>query len=652
MDRPGRYSRPRGSATIDDRDGGSILNERYWIEIRGDAGGFRQVVHHGDRDHPMAEATAGLGPNTSVGGTTLGALVKSLLEADPAFGRGGFDERLQLDVGRHLYAQTLGRLGDPPPIEADVSVHVVTGDEYVARLPWVLLARGGRFLAACGWSISLSRPDRPLDSTCLLPPSPRMLIAVPEPAGLPETRAAGHLEDLELLLSASDHHFERGDHLRVATTWDDFRRLVREHQPEVLYYYGHGIGDDRTTRLVFAGRRGGRLDVPVADVALYLRQMDRPPAVAYVNCCLGDAGGLLGAGWQLGDVVPAVVTNRTMARVSAAQKQARHFWRAVLLDGQPPHLATSEMYGHLGDLGFGFRDARWMTPILHRHYRHWESHPPRPAQRIDDPHWQVKLDRVRQFGQVVFQTQKMLLNRKPPCLAYLWYGKEGQGIEHFHQRLKVELRSFLGEHVLFEVRPRWPEDMANPYRSFVDMMLEAFEVISLDDVPARVRAEAGGEAGRDVVVYVRHEPVCRGDVMRPDRLKAYLEWWDDVFVSILHRTPAFALLGTSYVVHSPAKFLRVLGKLGIEDLELRQVVFDVLDELERLAKKDLLSFLNSHNIALPRGHKDRILDNILTQTGGHYELTLEALRDLVHRAWDEQAAEAEDAEIDFDEDDW
>ncbi len=409
----------------------------------------------------------------------------------------------------------------------------------------------------------------------------------------------------------------------------------------------------KKSRLVFADKNGKRLDVSVADVAQCLRQVDKPPAVAYVNCCLGDAGGLLGAGWQLGDVVPAVVTNRTMARVSASQVQARHFWRAVLLEGRAPHKAVSEMYGHLGDLGFGFRDARWMTPVLHRHYDEWESHPPKAGQRIDDPHWQYKLDRVQQFGQVVFQTQKMLNNRKPPCLAYLWYGQEGQGVEHFHQRLKVELRDFLGDHYLHEVRPRWPDAMVpNLYGAFEDMMLEAFEVTSLDDVPARVRAETGGEEGRDIVVYVRHEPVRRGDVMRPDHLKSYLEWWDDKFAPTLHRAPAFGLLGTSFVVSKPKGFLKALKKHGLENPDLRQLVFEVLNELERLAKKDLTNFLSAHNIVLPRDHRDRILDDILEQTEGHYELTLEALRDLVHRAWDEREAEAEAADVDPSEDDW
>nr|MCP4660530.1 hypothetical protein [bacterium] len=183
-------------------------------------------------------------------------------------------------------------------------------------------------------------------------------------------------------------------------------------------------------------------------------------------------------------------------------------------------------------------------------------------------------------------------------------------------------------------------------------MLEAFDVLTLDDVPARIRSQTRGEAGRDIVVYVRHEPIRRGEVVQPKHLKSYLEWWDDVFAPLLREAPAFGLLGISFVVDNPPRFLQILEKNKIEELALRQVVFHPLDEMERVAKKDLRDFLLTHNVALPRGLKDRILDDILEKTKGHYEMTLDALRDLVHRAWDEKAGEEDVDDVDEDEDNW
>jgi hypothetical protein len=48
--------------------------------------------------------------------------------------------------------------------------------------------------------------------------------------------------------------------------------------------------------------------------------------------------------------------------------------------------------------------------------------------------------------------------------------------------------------------------------------------------------------------------------------------------------------------------------------------YDLLDEMEHLAKKDLLDFLKTHNIKLPQSRQDKVLEAILKETGGHYEI--------------------------------
>jgi hypothetical protein len=95
-------------------------------------------------------------------------------------------------------------------------------------------------------------------------------------------------------------------------------------------------------------------------------------------------------------------------------------------------------------------------------------------------------------------------------------------------------------------------------------------------------------------------------------------------------------------VRNPEKFLEVLEK-KIEGMDLRHTVLHILDEMEQLAKKDLKEFLDTHRIDLPRSRRDRILGEILKETGGHYEMTLEALKLLVERAWDLDEGGTEDA---------
>ena len=184
-----------------------------------------------------------------------------------------------------------------------------------------------------------------------------------------------------------------------------------EFQPEIVYYYGHGVGNEDRTRLLFADDAGAAREVPVADLALCLRRMPRPPLMVYVNCCLGDAAGFLGVGRQVGDFVPAVLTNRTVATIQAAQAQAMAFWESVLLRGVPPHLATARLYGRLTDLELSTADVRWLTPVLHCRYSTWRANPPTPP---EPPTSRPPLAPENRPGDPVFGGGR---NRRPRCCA-------------------------------------------------------------------------------------------------------------------------------------------------------------------------------------------------------------------------------------------
>jgi hypothetical protein len=100
---------------------------------------------------------------------------------------------------------------------------------------------------------------------------------------------------------------------------------------------------------------------------------------------------------------------------------------------------------------------------------------------------------------------------------------------------------------------------------------------------------ACGAAGRQSLVYVRHTPVRSSEVLNPRDLKAYLAWWDSQ-------------------------------------------VAPLLDEMERLARRDLVQFLKTHNIRLPLERREQALKRILKATKGHYEQTVAELRDLLDMA--------------------
>jgi hypothetical protein len=225
-------------------------------------------------------------------------------------------------------------------------------------------------------------------------------------------------------------------------------------------------------------------------------------------------------------------------------------------------------------------------------------------------------------------------------------------VDIFHKRLRVELREDISTHAHFlEVQPEWPMDLYHPERSFADMLCEAFDVRSLPDIPRCIRAHTRGATGRQTLVYVRHQPVRSAQLINPRTLKAYLNWWDKTFAPLLSEH-FYGLLTVSFVVNNPARFRKaVLEQERVYDIELSETVFRLLDEMERIGLKDLFDFLQTHNIRLPRDHKDRMLQDILEKTKGNYELTIDELKKLVERAWDitdEEMPRPGEAEEEFD----
>ncbi|MCP4701800.1 MAG: hypothetical protein GY862_33815 [Gammaproteobacteria bacterium] len=615
---PGRNVRDYGARTAKPV---SSCKVRIFAELAG--GRF----HQGDPARAVPLENPRLSPDDilEIKGETvrLGDLSAALTDYDENWLETRFDEHGQYETGLYLYRQLFGEKAPAELQDADgkLDLRIIAEDENIARLPWMLLAWQGVFLSAAGWSISLA-PDAEIRD-CELPSSPKILIVAPRPEKHPDTE--GHVQALTDLLSSADIAYSGGDkHLRIVAGWEDFKTALRDFQPHVLYYYGDSAGD--RPALLFAGAAGKPLEKTAEDL-LPLLQNDKPPLLVYINCRQG--GGV--AGKQLSQKVAAVAVNRARTPVSISQAQGMAFWEAVLLRGRPPHEATVRGQPGKSD----WNDARWMTPVLHCRYDNWfPPRPPKPPLRLErDPHWQLKLDRVPQFSRVFFQTYQMFLERKPRALAYLWYGRPDQGSEIFHHRLKVELEEKLREVTVYEIRPDWPTDLHNPADSFADMLCQAFDIDSLEHLAGRIRAYGRQLSGQQMLVYVRHRPVISPLVFHPQYLRTYLEWQDLMFVPLLpERT--HALLGISYEVEKPKAFHDLLVKKErLRDLIQSHTVFQLLDELERVTKRDLLDFLQTHNIELPADIKEDVLEKILDRTQGSYVHILDELRDLESRAW-------------------
>ncbi len=638
----------------------SGANVRYTVEIERTQGQYQGLIHQDSTQKGLALNNIQLTPDATITikqqPITLAQLIDKLIEFDQQWLKAWFDERAQFELGLYLYQQLFGSLHPATiqPANGTVEIRIISEDEHINRLPWILLAHHGVFLTTSGWSLSLSHNSQPENHE--LPPSCRMLIIAPQPEGEADTRADAHISELQQMLSLQDSSYlclqGKGENLEIVTTWPAFKAALKTFKPQVLYYYGHGCGDQNSSQLVFADQHNQRIDKSASDLRPLLQSIPGgPPLIAYINCCLGDAGGFLGVGQQLAGIIPAVVTNRTMAFIKATQTQGLAFWQNALLEGLPPHEATGQIRIELEEEStaesFGFSDTRWMTPVLYCNYQHWKSNPPKASTRLDrDPHWRLKLNRVSQFGQVFLQTYQMFMEKKPRALSYLWYGEPEQGLEIFHHRLKVELQEKLTDTLVYEVKPQWPTDLADPNQSFRDMLTQAFGINQLDHLAAHIRTESKSVSGRQTLVYIRHTPVTSIYTFHPQNLKTYLEWLNIHIVSELP-PQACLLVGISYEVKNPNKFYDLLiEKEQLNALELSDLVFQLLDELEKINRKDIIDFLATHSIQVPVDIKDGILDKILGKTKGSYEKVLEELKGLERRAWRmvQQANQTKDAD--------
>jgi hypothetical protein len=214
----------------------------------------------------------------------------------------------------------------------------------------------------------------------------------------------------------------------------------------------------------------------------------------------------------------------------------------------------------------------------------------------------------------------------------------------------VELREDLTNTFVWQVRPAWPMHLDNYHESFSDMLCQVFDVNSLEDIPARIRTESRGAFGKQTLVYVRHEPVRSAAMFDPADLREYVSWWDSEIAPLLEKSQ-FVLLSASFLVNNPPKFAEYVAEEGIDELDIKKTVFWLLNEMENVAKRDLLLFLRTHNIDLPGKRREKVLQKILAKTKGRYEQTIEELKKLRREAWvveDDASAKARDKKKRFD----
>lgn len=611
---------------------------RYYVEISSQDGRFQGCVQDSARRRAKRQLTnVQLGREAEIvvnGFTrTLGDVVDALIN----FRLSDFDERAQLDVGQYLYRQIfdtqyVSELRQSDDDEDHLEIRIISNDEHVRRLPWALLAHEGDFLSACNCSVALARHSA--DADCTLPPLPRLLVVMPQPKKWNPTGAAEHLQQIKEMLApvrerqagAAVSVYEETGYLRVAHDWDTFRQSVMEFEPHLIYYYGHGKGDEHTSRLIFTDAERNPLEKPILDVADFLRSRQQTTKLIYLNCCSGDTGGHLGAGGQLADMIPAVVANCTLAQVEAAQAQGLVFLESLILHGKPPHQAVAELRRDVSrpELQLSFQDTNWMTPVIYCDYDKWFYEPP----QLDDGglgevRRQAKLDRSRQFGFVLGQASEMLQDGRPRTLSYVWYGQRGQGVLKFHERINLEINQRLQRVAFFSLETKWPSHFEGS-DPFIEMFTEPLDIYKLSHLPARIREKAGGPPESKILVYVSHSAIESRAFFGPAQLKKYLDWWDRQ-TALLSDPNIFYLLGLPFIVSNPEAFNQAVSHEVKRTLDLRSTRFRLLDEMGSVTVDDIIDYFEVYHHEVSLTVRGDTAQKIWEQTQGKYEETVEAL---------------------------
>ncbi|HKV39013.1 MAG TPA: hypothetical protein VJX67_07360 [Blastocatellia bacterium] len=615
-----------------------VVPGRYFVEVeRWGEEMFRCRLHAGDFIALRSAEGAKLGERALVRinrqTLRLGDLIDRLAQDPPRALSDLMDERGQRELGNYLHDQLFANGASPPLITSNdgaVDMRIIASDEHILRLPWMLLANSSGFLSARGWAVSFAAQAE--YGRCSLPEAPRILVAMPQPKGVSSTGGPAHLKELEPIFNQRSRSISsKGHNLQVVTTWENFRTMIFNYRPEIIYLYGHGLGGLSSSRLLFASSDERALEVTIADVADCIRAARLCPKLIYLNCCKGDAGGLLGAGHQLRDLSPAVITNFTSADINAAKAQGLSLFRSILLDGHPPHEAMRRIRTDLGGMNLSLGDMRWIAPVLHCSYSEWDGKPPTLPTPDRDLSWRFSLDRSSQYGEVSHKVREMLKRSRPKSLAYIWYGREGEGVEVFHQRLKEDLQQEIWSvsegAALIQYQPDWPLEFDNPQRSFHDMITQAFGVTALDEIPAVVRKKAYRGPGQLTLVYVRHMAKHESKLLTPEMLRLYLEWWDQHLVKRLDAY-SFWLLGIAIEVDQPPRFLEEVEK-ALAGIELDSTSHTVLDEMDKLAERDLQNFLVENVTKLSTSREKELIRRIIRKTGGKYEMTLREIEKVI-----------------------
>lgn len=633
--------------------GDTRLQQVYcWLEPDGDKYQLSiQLLPNGKRLTLGTEAALHLDCTISLGRstTTLQAILGWLDSFDTDKLCDHLDEVGMYALGEYLYQQTLGYYPHPDHLYSEeIELRIISPCPHIHRLPWNMLARDGLMLQAAGWHITLA--TAPDTRQVIWPSLPSLLVVAPEPLlnsqgkRIQPTHSAEHIKTLQQRLVAHAGAYANPEYFQVVTSWEALQRALQERHFDVLYYYGHGMA----SRLLFAGTDKAASEDPrtFQDLRVALRDAKGgAPAVCYINACFGNSGGQMGAGLQLGTVCAAVVANRTAAVIQTAMIQGQEFLERLLLETRSPETALLDALTRCGNTTTG--DVRWVTPILHRHYAEWKiaRRPERFHLDKRDPHWEYKLDRITQSGELGKRAEFAIKNRNPATICCIWYGCDNVGVDLFHERIPLELRAFRQQVQIAHCRMDWPQvESGNMAKVWEECLLAGLRAAAtpfarapdtLENIP-RFLEQLAGQTGKRTLLHLRlktiNKQVLALSRMTPGKLRNFLEWWQDrVVATVLKPARIQTLMTVGYEL--PDAMLPKMPEFFADNIEPLNDQYNslsvyLLPRLMLLERHDLREFIKAFYPDLPQDKAKTRIEYILNEAKGNYQNTLNLLTDL------------------------
>ena len=616
---PSSEIRPLKSKTIKTSQKQSL---RYFITITKENNQYVGHVSKGNLSSDFQINDMAIGPEQIIytedsGNIRLKSIVDAITRHDKKWLAKYFTINAQNTIGNHLFKQVFStkKIVDLCPEGMTADIRIITNDEYICRLPWMLMATGSVYLTNTRFSITLSNDNSTLN--CELPISPKILIIAPQYRDKANDPTFMHVKRIERLLSSADSQHMLDVNLKLVINIKDIEQELRINTPNIIYYYGHS-------------KFFSKLFIKNNFIGQIIDELSERPMLMLINCNDGDTKIFPKAAIEIHRHIPCVISSKIKSSPDIAELYGIKILQLLIIKGYSPHNAILSLRGENID---NMEDRGYSVPYLHCRYNLWKSNPPVSKTRLErDPHWRLKLDRRSQFHEVFGQTFNMCFERKPPSIAYLWYGSPEKRVDLFHNRLLVEFQEKLEKIVVYTVYPDWPLVFTKPNTTFENMIKQAFKENTFEDITLRIQKKSRQRSGLRTLVYVCHKPVTSPEEFHPRYLKQYLTWWNDCFIPLLPKK-AHALLGISYEIQDPKSFSKWINEEGISQLRFSKTIFRVLDEFTNVKPKDIDDFMHDHQIYIPDDLKDVAINDIIEKTDGSYDLVLKELMALESNIW-------------------